>query len=58
MDQVFNLLKNLKPPVNHASKPNTGGNPQFNNNYNRQTKLQNYPYKTQWKDEKPINNST
>lgn len=39
MDQVLNFLKNLKPPVNNANKPNTGEKSQFNNNYNRQTKL-------------------
>ena len=46
MDQVLNLVKNLKPIVNNVTKPNTGEKPQFNNNFNRQTRLQSNPYNT------------
>lgn len=58
MDKVLDLLKNFNPPINHENKPNPGDNPQFNNHYNKQTRIQNYPYTTQWKDGKPIPNPT
>lgn len=54
MVQVLNLLKNINPLEYHANKESTGDKPQFNTHYNRQPRMQNYPYTTQWKDGKPI----
>lgn len=46
MDQVLNILKNLNPSLNHTNRPNPSEGPEFNNNFNNKTKLNNYPYKT------------
>ena len=48
----------MNPTTFNAHKPNTGEKAiVHNNNENRQPRMQNYPYTTQWKDGKPINQS-
>lgn len=43
----------------NTNKPNIGEKTPVNaNNFNRQPRMQNYPYTTQWKDGKPIPNHT
>lgn len=54
MDQVLNLLKNMNPPTNHANKQSTSEKFQFNTHYNKNNRIQNFPYTTQWKDGKPV----
>ena len=56
MGQVLSLLKQLNSLAPLASKPNTQERAPYNNNFNRQPRMQNYPYNTQWKDGKPIPN--
>ena len=54
--QVLDLLKKMNPTTFNAHKPNIGEKAPVNNsNFNRPPKMQNYPYTTQWKDGKPVN---
>ena len=54
MDKVINALKYLKAPANRNISAPTNERPQYGNNFNKQNRLQNFPYNTQWKDGKPI----
>ena len=45
----------MNPTTFNAHKPNTGEKATMDNNkFNRQPRMQNYPYTTQWKDGKPV----
>ena len=58
ISQVLDLLKKMNPTTFNAHKPNTGEKAPVHNNVNRQPRVQNYPYTTQWKDGRPITNPT
>lgn len=49
----------MNPTNFNTQKPNVGEKALVNNNhFNRQPRMKNYPYTTQWKDGKPIPNQT
>ena len=57
--KVLDLLKKMNPTTFNTHKPNIGEKAPMNNkNFNRQPRMNNYPYTTQWKDGKPITNQT
>lgn len=59
MGQVLNLLKKMNPPTFNKNKRNAGERAPVNSNhFNRQPRMKNYSYTTQWKDGKPIPNTT
>ena len=48
ISQVLEMLKKMNPTNFNEHKTNAGENPPMNNNsYNRQLRMQNYPYTTQ-----------
>ena len=49
----------MNPTTFNTHKPNIGEKAPVNKiNFNRQPRMQNYPYTTQWKDGKTITNQT
>lgn len=57
--QVLEMLKKMNPKNFNAHKSNVFEKiPINNNNYNRQPRMKNYLYTTQWKDGKPVPNQT
>ena len=54
IDWVLSAIKDLKIPIGRNDKGPYADKPAFQGNFNRRNRLQNYPYKLQWKDGKPI----
>ena len=54
MSQILNSIKGLNPPQDKIYRNLVENRAPYQPNFNRQNRLQNFPYNTTWKDGQPI----